>query len=197
MSSIYLADHISLDGIIQGPGRADEDTRDGFTAGGWAVPRVNDEVQSVLADRVAEGGGMRLLLGRRSYDDMLAYWNTQDSPFRDGLNRAQKFVASRNAEASLPWPNSTLLTGDIPEAVRSLKADGGPDLCVMGSSELVHALLEHRLVDELLLFIHPVLLGRGRRLFPTSRGRTSWTTLASRPTATGVIIAHFRSADEH
>lgn len=195
MPAIYVANHITLDGVIQAPGRADEDTRHGFAHGGWSVAGMNDEVAAALAERVTQAGGMRLLLGHRSYSDMLAYWNTQDSPFRDGLNQAQKHVASRNPSAQLPWPNSTLISGDVVDAVRRLKAAPGADLCVMGSGELMQALLQRRLIDELLLFVHPLLLGRGQRLFSPDGAPARLEQLRCTPTGTGVTIMHYRVVD--
>ncbi|BDZ47302.1 dihydrofolate reductase family protein [Naasia aerilata] len=167
MSRIYVANHITLDGVIQGLGRPDEDVRDCFTAGGWATPRVDAALSAALGQRVQQAGGMRLLLGRRSYEGMLGYWNTQDSPFKDGLNNAEKFVASRSAR-SVPWPNTTLLSGEVGAAVADLKRRPGPDLCVMGSADLLQTLLDEQLVDELLLFVHPLVLGSGRRMYAKS-----------------------------
>ncbi len=165
MSRIVVLNHVTLDGVMQGPGRPEEDTRDGFTQGGWSAEHVNDELLAATYARVEQGGGLQLLLGRRSYEGMLGYWNTQDSPFKDGLNNAPKYVASRTLTEPLPWPNSTLLQGDIPGAVSELKRDLTVDLTVMGSGELIKTLMRRGLIDEYLLFIHPLVLGTGRRLF--------------------------------
>ncbi len=194
MSKIYVANHITLDGVMQGPGRADEDTRDGFSLGGWATSRSTEEVTAVLGRRAADSGGMRLLLGRRSYDEMLTHWNTVGGPFKDGLNGAEKIVVSRSASTPLPWPNSTLVSGDVPAAIAGLKAHGGQDLCIMGSGELIQTLLPHRLIDELLLFIHPLVLGAGRRLFPDAGVSAEWELMSNSAASTGVTIAHYRLA---
>lgn len=191
MSKIYVANHITLDGVMQSPGRADEDTRGGFTHGGWAVPGSTGEVLTALQDRVVRAGGMRLLLGNRSYSDMLSHWNEVGGPFRDGLNAAAKYVVSRTASTSLPWPNSALLTGDVPGRVAALKAEPGPDLCVMGSGELIQTLLEHGLVDEFLLFIHPRVLGAGRRLFPDGGAAVTLELLSSSATGNGVCVQRY------
>lgn len=191
MSRIYVANHITLDGVMQSPGRADEDTRGGFTHGGWAVPGSTGEVLTALQDRVVRAGGMRLLLGHRSYSDMLSHWNEAGGPFRDGLNSAPKYVASRSGSTSLPWPNSTLLTGDVPREVAALKAEREPDLCVMGSGELIRTLLEHRLVDELLLFVHPLVLGTGRRLFPDGGAALKLELLSGLTAGNGVGVVHY------
>src|SRR5947208_11104048 len=105
------------------------------------MPNVDDQVLAATYTRVAEGGGLRLLLGRRSYEGMLGYWNTQDSPFKAALNNAHKYVASRTLREPLPWPNSTLLHGDVADAVAQLKGQPGRDLHVMGSGELIQTLM--------------------------------------------------------
>jgi len=192
MSRIYVANHLTLDGVLQGPGRPEEDTRGGFTRGGWAVPRSDDEVAAALGQRVADAGGLRLLLGHRSYDEMLSHWNSAGGPFKEGLNAAEKYVASRSDAARLPWPNSTLLGGDIPGEVAKLKADGGPDLCIMGSGELIRTLLRHHLIDELLLFIHPVVLGSGMRMLPADGSPAELELRRATATRAGVLIAHYQ-----
>lgn len=191
MSSIYVANHITLDGVVQGPGRAEEDTRGGFSAGGWAQAAVNDEVAGALSERAQQAGGMRLLLGRRSYDDMLGHWNTEGGPFKEGLNSAQKYVVSRKPDTVLPWPNSTLITGSVVDSIRALTHEPGADLCIMGSGELVRTLLEHGLIDELLLFVHPVVLGQGKRLFADRGAEARLRQLRCQGTSTGVTIAHY------
>jgi|SRR5207302_3764080 len=125
MSRIVVINHLTLDGVMQGPGRAEEDTRGEFAQGGWASAHADEAVLSAVYARVAEGGGLRLLLGRFSYEGMLGYWNTQESPFKDGLNNAPKYVASRTLREPLPWPNSTLLRGDVADAVGRLKTRAG------------------------------------------------------------------------
>jgi dihydrofolate reductase len=133
MGRVVVINHLTLDGVMQAPGRPDEDTRGGFTHGGWSVPNVDNVMMDVvLGTRTTASGG--LLLGRRSYEDMLGYWNTQDSPFKDMLNNAPKYVASRTLREPLPWPNSTLLQGDVAAAV-ALKRRSEVDLTVMGSGE--------------------------------------------------------------
>jgi hypothetical protein len=109
MSKVVVMNHVTLDGVMQGPGRPEEDTRGGFTHGGRGAMNVDEESVAAASTRVAEGGGLRLLLGRRSYEEMLGYWNTQDGPFTDGLNSAPKYVASRTLREPLPWPNSAHL----------------------------------------------------------------------------------------
>jgi dihydrofolate reductase len=146
MSRVVVINHLTLDGVMQAPGRREEDTRGGFEHGGWAGPSVDEVVNAAMGARMPRSGG--LLLGRRSYEDMLGYWNTQDSPFKDILNSAPKYVASRTLREPLPWPNSTLLSGDVAEAVAQLRQQPGKDLNVMGSRELIQTLMRHGLIDE-------------------------------------------------
>jgi dihydrofolate reductase len=194
MTKVVVMNSVTLDGVMQAPGRPEEDTRDGFTHGGWAAQYMDDQAQAAMQARVAEGGGLRLLLGRRSYEDMLGYWNTQDSPFKDGLNHAPKYVASRSAREPLPWPNSTLLEGDVAEAVVQLKRDLTEDLTVMGSGDLLQTLMRRDLIDEYLLFIAPVVFGTGRRLFREGSPPASLRLVDSTTTGTGLIIAAYQPA---
>ena len=102
MSQVIVINSVTLDGVMQGPGRPEEDIRDGFALGGWAAETMNDEIQTAVNQRVSEAGGLRLLLGRRSYEGMLGYWNTQEHPFKDALNRVPKYVASTTLRCRSP-----------------------------------------------------------------------------------------------
>jgi dihydrofolate reductase len=192
MSRVVVLNHVTLDGVMQAPGRADEDTREGFAHGGWAVPGNDDVMGRAIGIRMAASGG--LILGRRSYEDMLGYWNTQSSPFKDALNSARKHVASRTLREPLPWPNSQLLPGDVAEAVAGLKRAPGGDLGIMGSGELVQSLMRAGLIDEYVLMIHPLVLGTGRRLFPDGSAPASLRLVDAKTTTTGVVIATYRPA---
>ena len=193
MRRIVVINHVTLDGVMQGPGRPEEDTRGGFEQGGWAAGNNDHVIGAALGERMAESGG--LLLGRRSYEDMLGYWNTQDSPFKDALNMAPKYVASRTLGVPLPWPNSTLLEGDVADAVAELKREPGKDLGIMGSGELIQSLMPAGLIDEYLLMIHPLVLGSGRRLFPHGGGAQSLRLADSKTATTGVLIATYQPAN--
>src|SRR5205807_6906819 len=126
--------------VMQSPARPEEDTRGGFSHGGWAVP-YNDEVMArALGERMGKQDG-GLLLGRWSYEEMLAAWNTRGGPYKDALNNAPKYVASTTPATRLEWPNSTLLHGDIPAAVAELKQAQTGDLVIMGSGQLIRSLL--------------------------------------------------------
>jgi dihydrofolate reductase len=192
MPRVIVINHLTLDGVMQAPGRPDEDRSGGFEHGGWSPPYGDDVMGAALAARMAESGG--LLLGRRTYEDLLSYWNTQDSPFKDALNNAPKYVASRTLRGTLPWPNSTLLEGDAADAVADLKTAPGNDLHVMGSAELVQSLMAPNLIDEFMLLIHPLVLGSGRRLFG-DRGAVTPLRLVGdlTTTSTGVLIATYQA----
>jgi dihydrofolate reductase len=192
LSQVIVINSLTLDGVVQGPGRAEEDTRGGFALGGWAAEAMNEEVQAEVNARVERAGGLRLLLGRRSYEGMLGYWNTQEHPFRDGLNSAVKYVASTTLSDPAPWPNTTLLRGDVPSAVSELKSRPDNDLIMMGSGELIQSLMRHGLIDEFMLIIHPRVLGQGQRLFPDDGAPTSLHLVSSRATSTGVLIAVYQ-----
>jgi len=189
-----VINHITLDGVMQAPARPDEDTRGDFSHGGWAIPR-NDEVDEVMAEALGRRMGKPdggLLLGRRSYEDMLSAWNTRGGPYKDALNTAPKFVVSSDPATKLDWPNSTLVHGDIPAAVADLKQSGTGDLTIMGSGRLIRSLLPHGLIDEFLLMIHPIVLGSGQRLFEPDNHVTELRLVDSTPTTKGVILATYQ-----
>jgi dihydrofolate reductase len=189
MPKIVVVSSLTLDGVMQAPGRPDEDTRDGFAHGGWAIP-YNDEVLArAMGERMARGGA--LLFGRRTYTDLHGYWPNQPAnPYTDQLNKTQKHVVSRTLTEPLGWQNSTLVTGDVPTAVAALKAE--TDLCVLGSGALCRTLLAHDLVDEYVLLSYPLVLGAGRRLFPETGPVAKLDLVDSVTTTKGVTLAHYR-----
>jgi dihydrofolate reductase len=188
---VVVVNHISLDGVLQGPGRPDEDLRDDFRQGGWARHGAEDAaIGAALAKRM--GDGFSWLFGRRSYEDMLEHWNEVGGPFKDGLNKTTKYVASSNSDTDLPWPNSRLLSGDVPAAVSALREQAGGNLVIMGSGQLIRSLLPHGLVDELFLLIHPLVLGSGQRLFGPADEQMPLTLVDSAATATGVMLTTYR-----
>jgi dihydrofolate reductase len=190
---VLVVNHVSLDGVLQAPGRSDEDTRDGFRHGGWAQHSNDPAMGAAIGERL--GDDFSWLFGRRSYDDMLAHWNHAGGPFKEGLNQAKKYVASSNPDADMPWPNSTLLTGDIPAEVSALRAQPGGNLAIMGSGQLIQSLLPHGLIDELFLMIHPLVLGSGHRLFGPSDEMHAWRLVNCTPTATGVLMTRYEPAN--
>jgi dihydrofolate reductase len=188
---VVVVNHISLDGVLQGPGRPDEDLRDDFRQGGWARQGAEDAaIGAALAERM--GDGFAWLFGRRSYEDMLEHWNEVGGPFKDGLNKTTKYVDSSNPDTDLPWPNSRLLSGDVPAAVSALREQAGGNLVIMGSGQLIRSLLPHGLVDELFLMIHPLVLGSGQRLFGPTDEQMPLTLVDSAATATGVMLTTYR-----
>jgi dihydrofolate reductase len=193
MSEGVVIEHLTLDGVMQAPGRPDEDLHGGFEHGGWAVPN-NDEVMGrVMGKGMAQGGP--LLLGRRTYEAFYSFWpNQQDNPFTEVLNNIQKYVASTTLTEPLPWSNSILLKGDIAGAVGKLKEQPGKDIAVLGSGELVQSLMRHYLVDKYVLMIHPLVLGSGRRLFPDGSPFAALRLVDSATTTTGVVIATYQPA---
>jgi dihydrofolate reductase len=191
MAKITVVNHLTLDGVMQAPGRADEDPRGGFAHGGWAAPYTDDVMGSRLSATMSGGP---LLLGRRTYEQFHAYWPKQTgSPHSEALDNVQKHVASTTLTEPLPWQNSTLLSGDVPGAVAALKAEADGDIVVMGSGELIRSLMPHDLIDEWLLLIYPLVLGEGGRLFSPDRPLGGLRLLESVTTTTGVLIVKYSS----
>jgi dihydrofolate reductase len=154
-----------------------------------------DAAGKAMAERMVAGGGLEgWLFGRRTYEGLLSYWNQQpDSPFGPMLNNAPKYVASTTLTEPLPWPNSTLLHGDLADAVGTLKAHARGVLAIMGSGELIGSLMAADLIDEYLLMIHPLVLGSGRRLFP-EKVDVSLRLIDCATTPTGIVIATYEPA---
>jgi dihydrofolate reductase len=194
MRQIVVTNNVSLDGVMQAPGRPDEDERDGFTRGGWAVPYADPVAGQVMGKGMATTDA--LLLGRRTYEDFAGYWPQQEgNPFTGFLDNVGKYVASATLTEPLPWRNSTLLSGDAADAVARLKREPGKDIAVLGSGELIDSLRRRGLVDRYVLLIHPLLLGSGRRLFPDG-AEAGLELVDSVTTATGVIIATYVPAGQ-
>ncbi|HWK81858.1 MAG TPA: dihydrofolate reductase family protein [Thermomicrobiales bacterium] len=196
MRRITAIEHVTLDGVMQAPGRPDEDTRGGFTHGGWAGPYM-DEVMAREMGRGREeaSGSAAMLFGRRTYEDFFSVWPKQvDSPFSAFFNGVHKLVVSTTLAEPLPWVRSTLLAGDAVKTVGALKATDGPDLNILGSGELVRSLHRAGLIDAFVLSIIPLTLGSGQTLFaPGERNdhMARLTLVRSVPTTTGVIIATY------
>ena len=192
MGRILVMENLSLDGVMQSPGRPDEDTRDGFDQGGW-FQQYNDEVLGRFLGQNMGSSSGALLLGRRTYEDFAGFWPKQadGNPFTAALDAATKYVASTTLAEPLSWQNSVLLRGDVAAAVADLKRD--TDLMVLGSGELVRTLAAAGLVDEYLLLIVPRLLGQGRRLFDGD-ARAALRLTECVPTTTGVLITRYHAA---
>ena len=191
MRSITVTMWVTLDGVVQGPGRADEDTRGGFTHGGWGR-RYDDEVMSrEMAKAMAKPGDM--LFGRRTWQDFITAWGrlTDGNPVTTHMNAATKYVVSRTLEDAGAWQNSILLRGDAVESVAKLKAQSGGDLGIIGSASLVRSLHAAALIDRYTLLICPLTLGSGTRLFEESAPLTEFELTGSVATTKGVIIAQY------
>jgi dihydrofolate reductase len=188
---VIAVENVSLDGVAQAPGSPDEDTRGGFRFGGWASSYGDEVLGSFMGQQMGKGGSM--LFGRRTYEQFYGHWPSQtDNPFSDALNNATKYVASTTLREPLPWTNSVLLKGDAADAVAELKAGEGPEMVILGSLNLVQSLMQRSLVDEFLLTIFPLVLGSGRRLFADDGVDATFDLVMTKPTTTGVIIAHYR-----
>ncbi len=189
MAKIVAFISVTLDGVMQAPGRPDEDTRGGFEHGGWATKYADEDSGKFAAEGMATTGA--LLLGRRTYEDLLTSWNEQGGPFKDMLNNTPKYVASTTLAEPLPWPNSTLLEGDAVEAVARLRDEPGKDIVVLGSGDLLRSLMRRRLVDRFVLLVHPLVLGSGQRLFDDGVPDADLRLEDSKTTSTGVIAATY------
>nr|WP_221373800.1 dihydrofolate reductase family protein [Actinoplanes polyasparticus] len=193
MRELVVVGSISLDGVMQAPGTPDEDGSGGFEHGGWLPPFFDDELGAFMGETM--GKPFDMVLGRRTYDILAAYWPT--APAESGaepLNGATKYVASRSAAPDLPWQRSVLLRGDAAEAVAELKRDDGPELQVHGSGNLVRTLWQAGLIDRLRLVIAPIVLGNGKRLFAEDSPAGALRLIDSRTTAKGVTMATYEPA---
>jgi dihydrofolate reductase len=192
MRKVVVTSSLTLDGVMQGPGRADEDVRGGFDRGGWALPYNDPVMGRVMGKGMSRTGA--LLLGRRTYEDFAAVWpDRKDNPFTEVLDNLQKYVASTTLTGPLPWMNSTLLEGDAADAVADLKEQPGTDLAILGSGKLIQSLRRRNLIDEYVLLIHPLVLGSGRRLFPDGGSPADLRLVDSVTTTTGVVIATYQA----
>src|SRR6184192_4495785 len=163
MGQLIVSEFVTLDGVMQAPGGPEEDTEGGFKHGGWQMPLLDEESLSLITRDI--GRMDALLLGRKTYDIFAAYWPkaTNNKEIADKLNNAPKYVASRSRR-KLEWNNSTLIQGDLSEEVARIKQEHG-EVHVIGSGNLVQTLLRNDLVDRLNLWVYPLLLGSGKRLF--------------------------------
>ena len=188
MRRLIMNMQLSLDGVMQGPGGPEEDTRGGFEHGGWAMPYFDESMGKASALGMDSSGA--LLIGRRTYEIFAGYWPHQDddAPFASFLNTVPKYVASRTLEEPLAWNNSHLLKGDVADAVRELKEGDGGDIVMLGSGELAQTLMEHGLIDVYDLWIYPIVLGTGKRLFREGVPKTGMKLVKSEITTTGVAM---------
>jgi dihydrofolate reductase len=191
MRKVIVNEFMSLDGVVQAPGEAGEDTSGGFTHGGWHLGYLDQKAAGAALENIEAAGGF--LLGRRTYEIFAGHWPTapeEEQAFAVPLNTKPKYVASRTL-TELEWENSALLEGDVAEAVAALKREDGGDLHVIGSTELVQTLVEHDLVDEFRLMIDPLVLGGGKRLFRDDGALREMRLVDSEVTSTGAILAAY------
>ncbi|MDD5368838.1 MAG: dihydrofolate reductase family protein [Anaerolineaceae bacterium] len=194
MRKIVTTTFVTLDGVMQAPGGPGEDEAGGFQWGGWSVNYWDDRMGPIMDDIMATNPD--LLLGRKTYQIFAAYWpNAEDVPGADKLNNAKKYVVSRTLD-KVEWNNSTLIKDDAVQAITRLKGADGPELQVHGSSNLIQTLLKHNLIDELHVWIFPVTLGSGKRLFGDGAIPASFKLLDSKTSSTGVIIATYGQSGE-
>ena len=196
MRKLIANEFMTLDGVVQAPSYADEDTTGGFQHGGWHSRYFDDVSMSWVVENIGRAGGY--LLGRGTYETFAAHWPNapeEQQTLAEPLNTLPKYVASTTLVAPLEWQNSTLLSGDIAEAVAALKAEDGRDLHVIGSPGLVQSLIGHGLVDELQLMIDPLIVGGGKRLFGDDGALTPLRLVESEVTGTGAIIATYSAVE--
>jgi dihydrofolate reductase len=192
MSRIVVSEFLTLDGVMQAPGGSDEDREGGFPHGGWQMSFFDDAAGEAVSGGFQSARG--LLLGRTTYEIFAAYWPNQDEPFAAQINQMPKYVASTTLEEPLEWNNSSLLKGDVAEAVAKLKEQPGKDLMVIGSGRLAQTLMRHDLVDEYRLMIHPIVLGTGKRLFGDDDAKIPLKLVDSKTSSTGVLIVTYQKA---
>ena len=177
---------------MQAPGGPEEDRRNGFTHGGWAMPFVDEAAKQVIGETIA--GDFDMLLGRRTYEIFAGYWPNQgDNPIAKAFNKATKYVVTRTLD-QLDWKPSQRIGGDVVPELRRLKAANGPALHVWGSSELLQTLIAADLVDEYRLWVFPVVLGQGKRLFENGVPPRGLSLVATRSTPSGVLLNTYRPA---
>jgi dihydrofolate reductase len=193
MRKLTVNTFLTVDGVMQAPGGPEEDPTGGFTHGGWSVNYWDE----AMGQRMGEfmGKPFDLLLGRKTYDIFAAHWPHSDEPGAAELNSATKHVASRTLD-KVEWANSILIEGDVPEYVTKLKQEDGPEIQVHGSGDLIQTLLEHDLVDELGLWVFPLVLGSGKRLFGDGAIPAGLKLVDSKTFSTGVIMARYERAGD-
>jgi dihydrofolate reductase len=194
MRPLVVNTFVTLDGVMQAPGGPEEDPTGDFTHGGWSAGYWDEAMAARMGDLM--GAPFDLLLGRKTYEIFAAHWpHVPDEPGAEQLNSARKYVASRTL-GKVEWNNSTLLEGDVADAVAKIKQEEGPEIQVHGSSDLIQTLLEHDAIDEFRLMIFPVILGTGKRIFGDGAAPTGLELADSAMSSTGVVMATYKRAGD-
>ena len=190
MRDLIVAEFITLDGVIQAPGGAEEDTEGGFTHGGWTLPYWHDDIGTHFDQVMSQAD--TFLLGRKTWQiHGGAFEAMAGDPFGDAMNNMRKYVVSTTLKSTAAWRNSTLIGGNVVESIRQLKQQPGKNILVDGSSVLNQALAQNDLVDEYWLHVYPLVLGSGKRLFPEGK-RINLTLVEASPLPTGVVFMRYR-----
>jgi dihydrofolate reductase len=192
MRKLIVQVWMTLDGVVQAPGMKDEDPSGGFEHGGWSLPYFEDTSMTWLVENLNGAGGF--VLGRRTYETFASHWpnaSEDEQPMAQPLNSKPKYVATTTLSEPLEWENSTVLQGDVAEAVAALKQEDGDDLLVIGSAQLVKTLIDHGLVDEFRFMIDPLVVGGGKRLFPDDGALNELQLVESEATESGAILATY------
>ena len=194
MRELIVSTFLTLDGVMQAPGGPNEDDSGGFAHGGWSVNYWDEQMGRVMGE--AMGTPFDLVLGRRTYDIFAAYWpHAPEEAGAKPLNDATKYVASRS-RPTLEWSNSVLIEGDAAEGIAALKKEDGPELQVHGSGDLIQTLLRHNLVDEYRLWVFPLVVGSGKRLFSEGTIPSGLKLVDSAVSITGVVMGTYEPAGE-
>ena len=191
MRELIVAEFITLDGVIQAPGGKDEDLDGDFAHGGWTHSYWHDDIGAHFFEAMSQAD--TLLLGRKTWQGHGAAFDPMPAgdPFGDVMNGVQKYVVSTTLQDTTLWRNSTIINGNVVEEVRKLKAQGGKNILLDGSSVLAHTLIENDLVDEYALHVYPLVLGSGKRLFPDGSS-ISLKLVEAKPLPTGVVFMRYR-----
>ncbi len=193
MRKVVVVEYVSVDGVIQAPGHPGEDLEGGFEHGGWTGPFMNDHRRYLSEEFQAAGA---FLLGRRTYEIFAAYWpmvTDEEDEIARALNSLPKYVASTTLDDA-KWEGTTVIKSDVAEEVAKLKEQPGRDMLVVGSSGLAQTLMRHNLVDEYRLWVHPIVLGSGKRLFREGVPATTLRLVDTKTTSSGLVILTYQSA---
>jgi dihydrofolate reductase len=194
MGKLIVSTFLTLDGVMQAPGGPGEDDSGGFAHGGWSVNYWDEQMAQVMD--AATSRPFAMVLGRKTYDIMAAYWpHASEEAGARPFNDATKYVASRG-QPTLEWSNSVLLEGDAAEGIAALKQEDGPELQVHGSGDLIQTLLRHNLVDQYRLWVFPLVIGSGKRLFSDGTIPSGLRLVDSKVSTTGVVIGTYEPAGE-